>query len=175
MQLCSSLTYTNNAFCFVDFEIKTEPCVKGYNGGYGGGGGQGCNEGGGQGGYGGSISCGVGKQSRIVGGTRAKPVEFPWQVGFRWETSNSRTNIFCGGSLIDKKWVVSAAHCFQRMNPPPDQLKVVLGEFDVRNEEGNEVVIAARRVSLEDLFTIALFHKLVIKGKYHQVVTLLQA
>lgn len=105
---------------------------------------QGCGQQGGN--YGGSISCGVGKKSRIVGGEQARPSEFPWQVGFRWETDNSRTNIFCGGSLIDKKWVVSAAHCLQRMERPPYVLKVVLGEFDVRNEEGNEVVIAARKV-----------------------------
>ena len=102
--------------------------------------------------YSGSVSCGVGRKSRIVGGEQARPSEFPWQVGFRWETDNSRTNIFCGGSLIDKKWVVSAAHCFQRMQRPPNVLKVVLGEFDVRNEEGNEVVIAARKVIKKFMF-----------------------
>lgn len=108
---------------------------------------QGCSQEGGS--YGGSISCGVGKRSRIVGGKQAKPSEFPWQVGFRWETENSRTNIFCGGSLIDKTLVVSAAHCFQDINRPIHELKIVLGEFDVNNEEGNEVVIAARKVEKE--------------------------
>lgn len=70
-------------------------------------------------------------------------------MGFRWETENSRTNIFCGGSLIDKTLVVSAAHCFQNINRPIHELKIVLGEFDVNNEEGNEVVIAARKVEKE--------------------------
>jgi len=106
---------------------------------------QGCSQEGGN--YGGSLSCGVGKKSRIVGGKQARPSEFPWQVGFRWQTRNSRTNIFCGGSLIDKKWVVSAAHCFQNLRRPINELKIVLGEFDVNNEEGNEVVIAARKVT----------------------------
>ena len=101
----------------------------------------------GAGGYGGSVSCGVGKKSaRIVGGTEAKPEEFPWQVAFRWESNTRRRSFFCGGSLIDKKWVISAAHCFVKRRPPPEVLKVVLGEFDTRNEEGNEVVIAVKNV-----------------------------
>ncbi len=100
--------------------------------------------------YGGSVSCGVGRKSRIVGGEQARPTEFPWQVGFRWESDYGRTNIFCGGSLIDKKWVVSAAHCFQKMQRPPFVLKVVLGEFDVKNEEGNEVVIASKKVKRKE-------------------------
>ena len=116
------------------------PGVKEYNEGYGGG------YGGYGGGYGESISCGVGKQSRIVGGTQAKPEEFPWQVGFKTQTQWSVSNIFCGGSLIDKKWVVSAAHCFQRSTR---DLKVQLGEFDTRNEEGNEVLIAVKRVRMK--------------------------
>ena len=112
---------------------------------------QGCSQEGGN--YGGSISCGVGKKSRIVGGQQARPSEFPWQVGFRWQSRYSRTNIFCGGSLIDKKWVVSAAHCFQDLRPQINELKIVLGEFDVTNEDGNEVVIAAREVEIKVEFT----------------------
>jgi len=100
--------------------------------------------------YGGSMSCGVGKKSRIVGGQVAKPAEFPWQMGFRWESSYSRTNLFCGGSLINKKWVVSAAHCFQKMRDQPYELKVVLGEFDVNNDDGNEVIIGAKQVEISE-------------------------
>lgn len=140
ISLLNILTYISIFNSTVDFNVKNG---QGFKCKYGDP--QGCSQEGGN--YGGSLSCGVGKKSRIVGGKQARPSEFPWQVGFRWQTRNSRTNIFCGGSLIDKKWVVSAAHCFQNLRRPINELKIVLGEFDVNNEEGNEVVIAARKVS----------------------------
>lgn len=95
--------------------------------------------------YSGSITCGIGRRSRIVGGERARPSELPWQVGFRYDGPYSRTNIFCGGTLIDKKWVVTAAHCFEQIRYDMT-LKVILAEFDTKNEDGNEVIIPAEKV-----------------------------
>lgn len=52
--------------------------------------------------------------------------------------------------MIDKKWVLSAAHCFEYSGSYP-QLRVVLGEFDTENEEGNEVLMKVRMVSTKIL------------------------
>jgi len=100
----------------------------------------------------GSINCGIGKKSRILGGNKASPGEFPWQVYFRWVTEGKPRFAVCGGSLIDKKWVVTAAHCFHGSLYPHGQkhtkLEAVLGEFDVGNKDGNEVVITVEKVRI---------------------------
>ena len=54
---------------------------------------------------------------QIVGGVLASEGEYPWQVALVGGNavndfySNSATWQFCGGSLIDPEWVLTAAHC----------------------------------------------------------------
>ncbi|NXX57818.1 CTRL protease, partial [Scopus umbretta] len=59
---------------------------------------------------------------RIINGQKAVPGSWPWQVSLqtRWGSH------FCGGSLINENWVVTAAHC--EFNPYSHV--VVLGEYD---------------------------------------------
>ncbi|XP_072325077.1 anionic trypsin-2-like [Scyliorhinus torazame] len=66
---------------------------------------------------------------KIINGHECYAHSQPWQVfltynGYRW----------CGGSLIDHQWIVSAAHCYQ----PPSILKAHLGEHDLGYYEGTE-------------------------------------
>eukprot|EP00918_Siedleckia_nematoides_P097802 GHVU01214235.1.p1 GENE.GHVU01214235.1~~GHVU01214235.1.p1 ORF type:complete len:242 (-),score=7.13 GHVU01214235.1:292-1017(-) len=55
----------------------------------------------------------------IVGGQEARVNEFPWQVSLR--TSGH----FCGGQVINTRWVISAAHC--TIGQSPGSITVVLG------------------------------------------------
>ena len=49
---------------------------------------------------------------RIVGGQAVQKGMFPWQVGLRTCLhSSSSCDIKCGGSIITKKYLVTAAHC----------------------------------------------------------------
>merc|ERR1719336_447879 len=52
-------------------------------------------------------STGIG---RIVGGEEAKDGEFPWQVSLRQIGFIGQTH-FCGASVINENWVVTAGHC----------------------------------------------------------------
>ena len=47
---------------------------------------------------------------RICNGIPAAPKQFPWQVAILTPIGNNIYS-FCGGSLINRKWVLTAAHC----------------------------------------------------------------
>ncbi|KAM5128444.1 coagulation factor IX isoform 1-T1 [Callospermophilus lateralis] len=67
--------------------------------------------------------------TRVVGGENAKPGQFPWQV-----LLNGKINAFCGGSIINEKWVVTAAHCIE----PGVKIEVVAGEYNIEEKEDTE-------------------------------------
>jgi len=62
---------------------------------------------------------------KIVGGQEARPYEFPWQVSVRRKSTDGH---FCGGSIINQRWVVSAAHCMD--GETPALITVVVGEHE---------------------------------------------
>ena len=51
-------------------------------------------------------------QTRIIGGQRAGAADYPYIVSLT-ELYNGTLSHFCGGSLIDKRWVLTAAHCVE--------------------------------------------------------------
>ncbi|KAM5197873.1 prostasin isoform 2-T2 [Hipposideros larvatus] len=65
--------------------------------------------------------CGVASQARVTGGSSAVPGQWPWQVSIVYDGTH-----VCGGSLVSKKWVLSAAHCFPREHHK-DMYEVRLG------------------------------------------------
>ncbi|EEC15870.1 coagulation factor IX, putative [Ixodes scapularis] len=45
-------------------------------------------------------------RAQVVGGEDAAPLEFPWQAFFQRSDAN-----FCGGSVINKEYIITAARC----------------------------------------------------------------
>uniref|UniRef100_A0A8C1FKX9 Plasminogen n=1 Tax=Cyprinus carpio carpio TaxID=630221 RepID=A0A8C1FKX9_CYPCA len=70
---------------------------------------------------------------RIVGGCISKAHSWPWQISLR---TRSRIH-FCGGTLIDAQWVLTAAHCLER-SESPSAYKIVLGIHTERATEASK-------------------------------------
>ncbi|KAM5205000.1 trypsin isoform 1-T7 [Hipposideros larvatus] len=71
---------------------------------------------------------------KIVGGYTCQENSVPYQV------SLNAGYHFCGGSLINDQWVVSAAHCYK------SRIQVRLGEHNIDVIEGNEQFINSVKV-----------------------------
>lgn len=67
--------------------------------------------------------CGLKGASRVVGGNVTAEYEWPWQVALRKISDN---DIFCGGSLVSRRWVITAAHCLQYIHNT--EMYVTLGD-----------------------------------------------
>ncbi|XP_040294867.1 trypsin-like [Bufo bufo] len=71
---------------------------------------------------------------KIVGGSTCTKGSAPYQA------SLNAGYHFCGGSLINNLWVVSAAHCFKT------NIQVRLGEHNIAVSEGTEQFISSAKV-----------------------------
>ncbi|XP_078086246.1 plasminogen-like [Mustelus asterias] len=81
---------------------------------------------------------------RLVHGCISKPYSWPWQISLR-------TNFgahFCGGTLIDTKWVLTAKHCLKRSRNP-SVYKVFLGIHRESAREPSRQIIDIDKIVLE--------------------------
>ncbi|KAG7334604.1 hypothetical protein KOW79_001200 [Hemibagrus wyckioides] len=79
--------------------------------------------------------------ARIVGGSEARDGAWPWQVDIQMETSGH----VCGGSIISRDWVLSAAHCF----PDPSDVSsyhLYMGRYQLDGTNQFETVREVKRV-----------------------------
>jgi len=100
--------------------------------------------------------------ANIVGGEEAEEGEWGWQVLVR------PGSYLCGGSLIDREWVLTAAHCVHTSGGDlfaADKIRVTVGETHRGVVKGTEQLIAVDAVFVHESYNeqnkdsdIALLH-----------------
>uniref|UniRef100_A0A8B9KG39 Si:dkey-16l2.17 n=1 Tax=Astyanax mexicanus TaxID=7994 RepID=A0A8B9KG39_ASTMX len=87
--------------------------------------------------------------NRIVGGTDARDGAWPWQVDIQMGTNGH----VCGGSLISREWVLSAAHCF----PKPSDVSsyhLYMGRYQLNGINKFEVSSQVKSVVVPDGYSM---------------------
>ncbi|XP_064463803.1 uncharacterized protein LOC135374808 [Ornithodoros turicata] len=94
---------------------------------------------------------------KIIGGVTAIKGEFPWQMSIRQKKAGGLgTKHFCGGALLNDRWVVTAAHCIVDQKGTrlvASQLYVRAGEHDEHVAEGTEIQVRVTHVYVHPQYT----------------------
>ncbi|XP_067016857.1 complement factor B-like isoform X1 [Acropora muricata] len=126
-------------------------------------------------------------RARIVSGSSSRRGWWPWQVAVK-KYDNGNFKLHCGGALISRQWVLTAAHCFYLQNKfsgerefRDDGFKVSAGEYRLDQQEKSQQDISPEKIVphgkyvkknfLNDIALIKLKNKVEL-GKFVRTVCL---
>ncbi|XP_068981423.1 chymotrypsin-2-like isoform X2 [Bombus flavifrons] len=75
---------------------------------------------------------------KIVGGSVAEDGQYPYQASLRYKNRH-----FCGGSILNERWVLTAAHCLSSFNDT--SIAIVLGSNTL--DKGGDVYQSEKIIS----------------------------
>ncbi|XP_054852745.1 coagulation factor IX isoform X1 [Eublepharis macularius] len=96
-------------------------------------------------------------RNRVVGGRNSKKGEVPWQVYLL----NNEQKGFCGGSIINENWIVTAAHCIES-----GPVTIVAGELRTEEKDYTEQYRSVIRIIPYPAYNSSL--------RYHNDIALLE-
>lgn len=97
------------------------------------------------------VDCECGRsftQTRILGGRQSDSRTFPWMAAL---VSKSNGKVFCGGSLINSQFVLTAGHCM--INQNTNTFTIVIGETDVSSFSRSRRSFVVSRIVNHPLFS----------------------
>ncbi|RXN12337.1 chymotrypsin-like protease CTRL-1 [Labeo rohita] len=92
--------------------------------------------------------------TKIVGGGDATAGAWPWQVSIRIACDGNLC--YCGGSLITKDWVLSAAHCFEGASA--SDVVMYIGRQRQSGLNSNEINRTARGIIIHQYYNDTQFN-----------------
>ncbi|RMC12378.1 hypothetical protein DUI87_09893 [Hirundo rustica rustica] len=93
--------------------------------------------------------------TRIVGGTGAVEASWPWIISIQYSVPPNLIH-WCGGSLITADWVLTAAHCFDKLKNI-SMVYIVIGATQLNNPGPGAVLRSVKQVVIHQYYKRADF------------------